>query len=153
MVMAKGFEEAPPPFGFRGQPTSGPAAFADEDQRRHFTPTALKAYLAMVEKWELSGAEAAALLAVSTSTWERIKRDAAKAAVLNQDQLTRLSALTGIYKGLRLLFADKLADDWVGLANRGALFGGQTPVQSMIEGGIPQMLEVRRHVDALRGGL
>jgi hypothetical protein len=39
------------------------------------------------------------------------------------------------------------------LPNRGPLFGGLTPVESMIEGGIPQMLDVRRHVDALRGGL
>jgi hypothetical protein len=93
------------------------------------------------------------LLAVSTSTWERVKRNAEKAAPLNQDQLTRLSALVGVYKGLHLLFADDLADRWVGLANRGPLFSGQTPIDSMIEGGIPQMIDVRRHVDALRGAL
>ena len=27
------------------------------------------------------------------------------------------------------------------------------PIDAMIEGGIPAMLDVRRHVDALRGGL
>lgn len=152
--MAKSFEEAPfTPFAVKAQPSSGMAVFADEGERKRYTATALKAYLSLVDKWRLSGMEASALLAVSTSTWERIKRDTAKAAALNQDQLTRVSALTGIYKGLHLLFADKLADDWIGLANRGPLFGGQTPVRSMIEGGIPQMLDVRRHVDALRGGL
>ena len=150
--MTKGFEEAPAAFGLAGQ-TIGPAAFAGEVERRRYTPTALKAYLVIVETWALSGAQAAALLAVSTSTWERIKRSAEKAAPLNQDQLTRLSALIGIYKGLHLLFADDLADRWAGLANRGPLFGGQTPVDSMIEGGIPQMLDVRRHVDALRGAM
>lgn len=151
--MSKGFEEAPVVFGLRPQFAGGPVAFAEEVERRRYTPTALKAYLALVDKWELSGVQAAALLAVSTSTWERIKRNAEKAAPLNQDQLTRLSALVGIYKGLHLLFADELADKWVGLANRGPLFGGQTPVDSMIEGGIPQMIDVRRHVDALRGAL
>lgn len=151
--MTKGFEEAPMPFGFRVQPTSGPAAFAEEVERRRYTPTALKAFLGIVDKWGLSGAQAAALLAVSTSTWERIKRNVEKTAPLNQDQLTRLSALIGIYKGLHLLFAGDLADRWAGLANRGPLFGGQTPIDSMIEGGIPQMIDVRRHVDALRGGL
>jgi hypothetical protein len=151
--MSKGFEEAPTQFGLRGQAAGGLAVFAEEVERRRYTPTALKAYLAIVDKWGLSGAQAAALLAVSTSTWERVKRNAEKAAPLNQDQLTRLSALVGIYKGLHLLFADDLADRWVGLANRGALFSGQTPIDSMIEGGIPQMIDVRRHVDALRGAL
>ena len=151
--MAKGFEEASIQFGLRGQAAGGPAAFAEEAERRRYTPTALKAYLAIVDKWGLSGAQAAALLAVSTSTWERIKRNAEKAAALNQDQLTRLSAMVGIYKGLHLLFGDDLADRWVALGNRGPLFGGQTPIDSMIEGGIPQMMDVRRHVDALRGAL
>ncbi len=151
--MAKEFEEAPLQFALRGQAVGGPVAFADEIERRRYTPTALRAYLAIVDKWGLSGAQAAALLAVSTSTWERIKRSAEKAAPLNQDQLTRLSALVGIYKGLHLLFADGLADRWAGLANRGQLFGGLTPIDSMIEGGIPQMIDVRRHVDALRGAL
>jgi hypothetical protein len=151
--MVKTFEEAPLPFAVRTQASGGPAAFALEEERRRYTPTALKAYLNIVDRWGLSGAQAAALLAVSTSTWERIKRDADKAAPLNQDQLTRLSALIGAYKGLHLLFADELADKWIALPNRGPLFGGQTPVESMIEGGIPQMLDVRRHVDALRGGL
>jgi hypothetical protein len=151
--MTKGFEEAPVQSGLRGQAVGGPAAFAEEVERRRYTPTALKAYLAIVDTWGLNGAQAAALLAVSTSTWERIKRNAEKAAPLNQDQLTRLSALVGIYKGLHLLFADGLADRWPGLANRGPLFGGQTPIDSMIEGGIPQMIDVRRHVDALRGAL
>lgn len=151
--MAKGFEEASIQFGLRGQAAGGLAAFAEEVERRRYTPTALKAYLAIVDKWSLSGAQAAALLAVSTSTWERIKRNAEKAAALNQDQLTRLSAMVGIYKGLHLLFGDDLADRWVALGNRGPLFGGQTPIDSMIEGGIPQMMDVRRHVDALRGAL
>ena len=151
--MTRSFEEAPVQFGLSGQAAGGPAVFAEEVERRRYTPAALRAYLAIVDKWGLSGAQAAALLAVSTSTWERIKRNAEKAAPLNQDQLTRLSALVGIYKGLHLLFADDLADRWVGLANRGALFSGQTPIDSMIEGGIPQMIDVRRHVDALRGAL
>ena len=151
--MIKAVEEAVIPFAYRPQVAGGPAVFADEAERRRYTPTALKAYLGIVERWALNGAQAAALLAVSTSTWERIKRNTDKAAPLNQDQLTRLSALIGIYKGLHLLFADGLADRWAGLANRGELFGGQTPIDSMIEGGIPQMIDVRRHVDALRGAL
>lgn len=129
------------------------AVFANEEDRRRYTPTALKAYLNIVRDWKLSLKEAALLLGVSQSTWERIKREPTKAAPLNQDQLTRLSAIIGLYKGLHLLFADEMADRWVQLSNRGPLFGGKTPVVSMIEGGIPQMLDTRRYVDAIRGGL
>jgi hypothetical protein len=72
---------------------------------------------------------------------------------LNQDQLTRISALVGTLKGLRLLFADDLSERWPRLPNKGQLFDGKTPIDCMIEGGIPRMLDIRRHVDALRGGL
>jgi Antitoxin Xre/MbcA/ParS C-terminal toxin-binding domain len=86
---------------------------------------------------------------VSASTWDRIKASAWGQA-LSQDQLTRASAITGIFKGLHLLFADSMADR---LRNSGPLFGNRTPIETMLEGGIPVMIEVRRYVDALRGGL
>jgi Protein of unknown function (DUF2384) len=94
----------------------------------------------------------AALLGVSPSTWDRIKSETWGQA-LSQDQLTRASAMIGVFKGLHLLFADAMADRWVRLRNSGPLFGNRTPIETMIEGGIPAMIEVRRYVDALRGGL
>ncbi len=94
----------------------------------------------------------AALLGVSPATWDRMKAQAWKQS-LTQDQLTRASALIGIFKGLHLLFADDMADRWVGLRNTGPLFGNRTPIETMVDGGIPVMIEVRRYVDALRGGL
>jgi hypothetical protein len=72
---------------------------------------------------------------------------------LSQDQLTRVSAVVGVFKGLNLLFADDMADRWTRLRNRGSLFENRTPIDAMIEGGIPLMIDIRRHVDALRGGL
>jgi hypothetical protein len=72
---------------------------------------------------------------------------------LSQDALTRVSALIGIFKGLRLLFSEPLSDEWVRLPNKGPLYAGRRPLDVMIEGGIPKMLDVRRHIDALRGGL
>jgi hypothetical protein len=72
---------------------------------------------------------------------------------LSQDQLTRVSAVVGVFKGLHVLFADDMADRWARLRNRGPVFDNRTPIETMIEGGIPAMLDVRRHVDALRGGL
>jgi predicted DNA-binding protein (UPF0251 family) len=133
-------------------PAARPASFAAEADRARLTPAALEAMRGLVTAWRLTGDEAAALLGVSPSTWDRI-RGGAWRQVLSQDQLTRASALVGIYKGLHLLFADGMADRWPRLANRGPLFAGRTPIATMIEGGIPEMIEVRRHVDALRGGL
>jgi len=113
---------------------------------------ALKAFRRLVAAWGLTGQQSAALLGVSISTWERLKADE-RGKSLSQDQMTRISALTGIYKGLHLLFADQMADRWPSLVNRAPLFAGSSPVESMIQGGIPQMLDVRRYVDAVRGGL
>jgi hypothetical protein len=46
-----------------------------------------------------------------------------------------------------------MADRWPRLENKGPLFARMSPIASMLKGGIPQMLDVRRYVDALRGGL
>jgi uncharacterized protein (DUF2384 family) len=129
-----------------------PQTFADESDRARLSPVAIKAMKRISDHWHLKGHESAALLGVSTSTWDRmaaVKRDQS----LSQDQLTRVSAVVGVFKGLHLLFADEMADRWTRLRNKGSLFENRTPIDAMIEGGIPMMLDVRRHVDALRGGL
>lgn len=126
--------------------------FAAEADRDRLSRVALKAFRRLVDQWGLTGQQAAALLGVSLSTWERMKPEG-QDRPLGQDQMTRISALVGIYKGLHLIFADDMADRWPRLENRAPLFGRTSPIQSMIEGGIPQMLEVRRYVDAVRGGL
>ena len=144
-----GFSEAPEPY-----PTAAGKlqTFADESDRARLTPAALEAVRNLAAAWKLTGDDAAALLGVSPSTWDRIRGGSWKQA-LSQDQLTRVSALVGIFKGLHLLFADGMADRWPRLPNAGPLFVNRDPVYAMVDGGIPVMLEVRRYVDALRGGL
>jgi uncharacterized protein (DUF2384 family) len=132
--------------------SSIPQTFASEADRERLTPAGLRAVRKVVEHWKLKGHEAAALLGVSTSTWDRINAGKWDRS-LSQDQLTRVSALVGVFKGLHLLFTDGMADRWATLPNKGQLFGSYSPVKVMIDGGIPVMLDVRRHVDALRGGL
>ena len=126
--------------------------FASEADRARLSGAAIRAFRTLAERWGLANAEAAALLGVSPSTWDRIKRGAWDQA-LSQDQLTRVSATVGVFKGLRLLFADDMADRWPRLPNKGPVFERRTPIQAMIEGGIPRMLDVRRYVDAMRGGI
>lgn len=126
--------------------------FSQSDDRVRLSGVALRAFRAIVEHWELSNSEAAALLGISDSTWDRIKRGTWDQP-LSQDQLTRASAAIGLYKGLHLLFADGMADRWPKLPNRGPIFQRESPVDAMIRGGIPLMLEARRYVDAVRGGI
>lgn len=126
--------------------------FSRDGDRKRLTGTAVKAVLRLVDAWDGNNAEGAALLGVSESTWDRIKAGKWD-GTLSQDQLTRASALIGVFKGLHLLFADSMADRWPRLPNRGPIFSTKSPVEAMIEGGIPRMLETRQYVDALRGGL
>ena len=129
-----------------------PQSFALLEDRARLSAPALRAFRALAGQWALGNAEAAALLGVSESTWDRIKRGA-WSQPLSQDQLTRASAAIGLYKGLHLLFVDAMADRWPKLANAYPLFRGKSPVEAMIAGGIPLMLETRFYVDAVRGGL
>jgi hypothetical protein len=126
--------------------------FAAESDRQRLTPAALAGMRRLALDWKLTGEQMADLLATSPSTWDRIAA-ATWDRTLNQDQMTRVSALIGIFKGLHLLFADDMADRWPRLPNSGPLFAGASPIEAMREGGIPVMLEVRRYVDAMRGGM
>ena len=141
--------------GFAPPPFDKPAelqTFADANARARLTSTAAKAFITLAEQWELTNPKAAALLGMSPSSWERIKAGK-RTEPFSQDQLTRVSALVGIFKGMHLLFADAMADNWLNLPNKGPLFENKTPIDAMIVGGIPRMLEVRRYIDAVRGGI
>ncbi len=116
------------------------------------TAIALKAAARIADAWKLGTAEAAALADMSESTWKRARKPGF-AGALTQDQLLRLSALVGIYKALHLYFEPDLADRWPVLPNRGPLFEGARPVDTLIRFGLPQFLSVRTYLDALRGGM
>jgi hypothetical protein len=72
---------------------------------------------------------------------------------LDQDKLTRVSLLVGIFKALNILYSSKLADTWVQLPNSNPIFGGQTPLAYMLRGGLLSMFRVRQLLDARRGGV
>jgi hypothetical protein len=123
------------------------AARAREPAR--INAVALKAYARVVDAWTLSLKEAAGLADMSESKRAR-KPDFA--GELTKDQLLRLSAVIGLYKSLELYFSEPLARSWFTRPNAGPLFGGSRPVDTAIEGGLPQILAVRTYLDALRGG-
>jgi hypothetical protein len=124
--------------------------FSAKGDRKRLSPAAIRAVRNVAGQWEITGAEVASLLGVSTRAWHRMSVGSWEGS-LSQDQLTRVSALVGIFKGLHLFFADDMADRWVRLRNKGILFANRTPIEAMMEGGISMMIDVRRHVDELRG--
>ncbi len=112
----------------------------------------IKAVVRIADAWGLTNAETAALFDVPSATWSRMKAGAFKGK-LDQDKMTRASLIIGLFKGLRLLFNGPLTYGWPKTKNTGPGFDGRSPVGVMIDGGIPAMMDVRRHVDALRGGV
>ena len=120
--------------------------------RDRMAEAGLEAYRRLVDLWHLSNEEAAALIDVTERTWARVKKPGWSGR-LSHDQLLRLSALVGLYKGLHLYFSDRLADDWPGRPNEGPLFRGARPIAWMIAGGLPAIMAARDYVDALRGGV
>jgi hypothetical protein len=126
-------------------------AVAKTREPAQINTVALKAYARIVEAWSLSVKDAAGLADMSESTWKRARKPDF-AGELTKDQLLRLSAVIGIYKSLELYFSDPLAKTWFTRTNDGPLFGGLPPVETAIDGGLPQILAIRTYLDALRGG-
>lgn len=125
----------------------------DGATRSELTPVSIQAMVRLGEAWNLSVAEIVDLLGgVAQSTWYAWQQSSSKKP-LTADQLTRVSLLLGIYTSLRILHDGPLANEWVQRPNRNPIFGGRTPLQAMIEGGIPVMVEVRALLDGRRGGL
>lgn len=113
---------------------------------------ALKAVGRVFDAWALSQDAAAALVDAAPRSWARMKAPGWSGR-LGQDQLLRISALIGLYKGLHLYFSDELADLWVTRPNTGPGFDGAAPLARMLAGGLPAILTTRNQVDALRGGV
>lgn len=123
----------------------------DATERERLSPSALKGFFAIMDKWKIRDADARALLGgVSNGVFYEMKKNPQR--VLDVDRLTRVSLLVGIFKSLNILYPEELADAWIGLPNTNRLFGGATPLSYMMQGGIAAMVTVRRLLDARRGG-
>ena len=122
-------------------------------ERERLSASGLKAFFNIMERWGIRDEDARALLGgVSNGPYYEMKKDPA-GRVLEPDRLLRISYLIGIFKALHILHSDTLADEWVRLPNTNRIFSGATPLNYMLEGGIPALQIVRRLLDARRGGL
>ena len=129
------------------------ANLADAATRKRLSPAALRAFFKVMKAWGIKDQEARELLGgISAASFYALKKDTDR-RVLDQDRLTRISYLVGIFKALNILYSRKLADAWVRLPNKNAMFSGGTPLEYMVRLGIPGMSQVRRLLDSYRGGM
>lgn len=113
--------------------------------------SALAAFFKLAQAWQLRDESARQLLGgVSNGMFYQLKSGQNK--TLDQDKLTRISLLLGIFKALHVLYSQKLADGWAHLANTNPMFQGEAPLLYMIKGGVPALVRVRQLLDARRGG-
>jgi hypothetical protein len=114
-----------------------PADLSSRDTQKRLGPAAVRAFLKIGEVWKLRDEDARLLLGgMSNGAFYELKRKAR--GTLDQDRLTRISLLIGIFKALNILYSK--------------MFAGEAPLAYMIKGGQPAMLRVRQLLDSRRGG-
>jgi hypothetical protein len=113
---------------------------------------ALRTFFRIAAAWDLSVEEQLTLLGgPSRSTLFAWKRRGADR--LARDVLERLSYIFGIWKALQILLPDpESADAWVRRPNAAMPFGGRSALERMLSGNVSDLYEVRRYLDAERGG-
>lgn len=113
---------------------------------------AVPAFFKIADAWSLKDELSRQLLGgVSNGAFYQLKRGEKK--TLDQDKLTRISLLLGIFRALNILYSRKLADAWMTLPNANPMFQGEPPLTYLIKGGVPAFVRVRQLLDARRGGL
>ena len=105
----------------------------------------------LLDHWQLSAAEQAAVLGLSGQSRSTLARyRAGEPLADNRDLLDRTGHLLGIHKSLRILFPNDrdLAYRWMTAHNRH--LGGR-PVDFVVQHGFEGLLAVRRYLDFQRG--
>jgi hypothetical protein len=128
-----------------------PVDLSSREVQERLSGSAVAAFFRIAEAWQLRDESARQLLGgVSNGFYYQLK--STKKKTLDQDKLTRISLLVGIFKALNILYSRKLADAWVTRSNTNPMFGGDAPLAYMVRGGVPALLRVRQLLDARRGG-
>jgi hypothetical protein len=128
------------------------ANLSDASTRDRLSPAGIKAFLRIAQRWGIKDQDARSLLGgISSGSFYALKKLQARRA-LDQDTLTRISLLIGIFKALNILYSQRLADAWMTLPNSNPIFRGSSPMEYILRQGQPGMIEVRQMLDARRGG-
>src|SRR5258706_7176668 len=133
-----------------------PADLSSRTAQEKLSPVAIRGFFRLASHWKLRDEDARGLIGgISNGSFYQLKRGTTKASnsktsdvkTLDQDKLTRVSLLVGIFKALNILYGIKLADAWVQLPNTNTIFGGKTPLAYMLKVCMTSMLCVRQLLD------
>jgi hypothetical protein len=129
------------------EPHRGTAEITDAE-----TGALLRAFFNLAGRWALNDHEARILLGrPAPRTYARWKADEADLSRIPHDTRQRLSILMGIHKGVRHVFREaERGYQWMRKPNRA--FGGQSALERLLAGEIPDLAAVRAYLDAERGG-
>lgn len=146
-MLLKSSIEAVPGYQFEKVPD-----FSRLETRERLSHAAMEGFFAISDKWKLTTDQQVNLLGgtIGRSTLFALKTGA---GCRKQDELMRISYVTGIYKALHILLPNPYADEWMTSPNDDRLFEGRTPLDYVMEAGIPGLQQVRRLLDASRGGM
>lgn len=135
--------------------TPAPAAIpspAPDLESREAGQALLRTYFSIAEAWKLSAREAMTLLGLRSRSTFHVWKDG-KSGALPRDTIERLSYVFGIYKALQILLPSaESADAWLRKPNTAPLFGGASALERLLSGNVSDLYEVRRYLDAQRGG-
>jgi antitoxin Xre/MbcA/ParS-like protein len=141
--------------------SAGPAFLSSDrfepEARERLGGPALRTFAVIAETWKLSEAQRLSILGFpgrSTYHYWLAKARDQQQVLLSVDTLSRLSAVLGIHKSLRILFArpeEEVA--WLKKPHDAPVFGGQPPLSLVTSGTQDGLMLVRRYLDAWRGGV
>lgn len=136
------------------QPEEG-ISFAERQDpalRRRLSGPGLRTFFNVAAEWGLRVEQRRVLLGgVPPSTYHKWKGGAV--GTLSYDAIERISLVLGIYKGLKLLFADDAGGlRWLKAPNTDRSFAGGSPLDRMLRGSIDDLHAVRRYLDGWRQG-
>ena len=124
---------------------------SSKDVQERLSQSAVPAFFKIAQAWQVRDESARQLLGgVSNGVFYQLKRGRKK--TLDQDKLTRISLLVGIFKALNILYSRKLADAWINSPNLNPMFEGESPLAYILQGGVPALVRIRQLLDARRGG-
>lgn len=127
------------------------ADLSNKEVQKRLSRSAIPAFFKITRAWQLrEEAERQLLGGVSNGVFYQLKQGQNKR--IDQDKLTRISLLLGIFRALNLLYSRKLADAWVNLPDSNPMLEGEAPLTYMMRGGVPALVRVRQLLDARRGG-
>jgi uncharacterized protein (DUF2384 family) len=104
----------------------------------------------ILDKWQVSAAQAQAILGLPKRTYFAWRKRAPKNP--DRDKLERVSYVLGIWKNLQMIFPDPDAYcTWPKRPNEAPLFRGRAPIELMASGRVADLYRVHALVYGWRG--